>query len=131
MRPSALDPSAGDASTDSLIEVIGEAAARAFCEAFGGVGLYVPERVGEHHPIAVAIGVEAAQRLAAAYHGMELQVPIMGRRRAQILELYNTGRFTNREIARRVGVTERRVYQVLAEDGSASPSPQSDLFHRK
>lgn len=81
----------------------------------GGCEIYVPKTApGEHHPISVAIGQPAAARLSEYFGGVVLDLPVGGNKRQTILELHAAGE-RRRSIARKVGLTERRVYQVLAE----------------
>lgn len=51
-----------------------------FCRRFGGRMVYVPHSLNADHPIADAIGLEAATRLCEGLAGVQLYVPTMQRR---------------------------------------------------
>lgn len=62
----------------SMLEMadwIGAAATLRLTAAFGGQHLYVPLSIAVDHPIAQAIGIDAAQRLAYAYGRDRLDLP--------------------------------------------------------
>lgn len=112
-----------------IAAIVGKDAALRLVADFGGRTLYVPRDPGPHHPLAVSIGHGAAQVLAAHHVGELLRLPIgsatsSGRRR-RIIELSLKG-WSRFAISRAVGLTERRVYQVLQEARGASDQP--DLF---
>lgn len=113
----------------TLLEaVIGDDAARRLAERFGGTRLYVPRSPGEHHPITVTIGPEAAKRLASEFGGAApIDIPMLSCLRQRIIELDGQG-MARAKIARAVGRTERRIYQVLEEAREAANSPQGRLF---
>jgi hypothetical protein len=97
-----------------LIEIVGEEAALKLVGAFGGTRLYVPQLPDANDALANLIGLSAAQRLARIYGGDRVDVPNPTARRVRILELRNTGLSAD-AIARELGCTRRRVFQVLAE----------------
>lgn len=114
--------------TETLVALLGEDGARKLAEAFGGRRLSVPRQPGAAHPITVAIGPEGAAKLASTYHGHGIDVPMLHARRERISELDRAG-LSRSEIARKVRVTERRVYQVLAEERDGEP--ELPLFGRR
>jgi DNA-binding transcriptional regulator LsrR (DeoR family) len=115
-----------EATAANLVRLLGEDGARALAQAFGGRRLYVPRQPGAHHPITVAVGQQAAERLAAAFHGVGIDVPVMPATRTEIRRLDAEG-LTRADIARKLGITERWVYKTLAEAPSL-PSRQGRLF---
>lgn len=110
-----------------IVEVIGEEAAAQLSRAFGGTELYVPRSPGASHPIAFAIGLDLARKLGAAHGGAHFDVRVLPGQRARIVELAKT-KMTKKAIAQQVGCTERHVYAVLAEAGTATDEQQLNLF---
>ncbi len=129
-RPGAHDPveyfEGLEATAENFRRLLGPDGARKLAEAFGGRRLYVPRNPGEHHPITVALGQSAADRLAGAFHGVGIDIPMLAERKAEIRRLDALG-WTRAAIAKEVKVTERWVYKTLAE-GPSSPSRQAGLF---
>lgn len=109
-----------------IAEVIGEKGARALVEHLGGTTLYVPARIGPHHPVAAAIGAKAAELFARHYRGSHLQLPKAYLRRERVLELKRTTNMTVKEIALATDYTERHVYDILA--AAVEDDGQLDLF---
>ncbi|WP_165184754.1 Mor transcription activator family protein [Caulobacter soli] len=107
-------------TTAGLIDLIGEAAVCKLSDQFGGIRIYVPASPGQHHPLTVAIGQAAADQLATAFAGQQLLVPMTPARRAEILDLDAKG-WTRAKIARKVRLSERRIYQVLEDDRRRAP----------
>ncbi|WP_294236638.1 helix-turn-helix domain-containing protein [uncultured Sphingomonas sp.] len=100
---------------DEIADAIGEAAARDLARQFGGTGLYVPRTIGSHHPICVAIGRDAADRLAAWAGGSAISIPKQAELRARVLEMRKRS-LTIVQIARETGYSERHVYRLLREE---------------
>lgn len=94
-----------------LVAAIGEAAMIALAEQFGGTRLYVPSRVGVSHPIACAIGSEAAEALRT-YVGAPgyVRVPLARELRAT---KYRGEGLSNGRIAVRLGLTEGGVVSLF------------------
>lgn len=109
---------------DELAEWIGMASARELARHFGGTRLYVPRKIGEHHPIAVAIGRAAADRLAASAGSQTLAIPRQPERRARVVELRSRS-LTIAQIVRETTYSERHVYRLLRDDDAIR---QPDLF---
>ncbi|MGH8012834.1 MAG: helix-turn-helix domain-containing protein [Candidatus Binataceae bacterium] len=97
-----------------LADLIGEEAALKLVAAFAGTRLYIPHLPQADEVLAQTIGVEAARKLAAAYGGDRVDVPNPTPRRLRIVELRSSGLSVD-AIARALGCTRRRVFQVLAE----------------
>jgi len=115
-------PASSSSSWDEIVAVIGEDAAGKLAAAFGGIELYVPPKLGHHHPISVAIGIEHAVKLVDHYHGTEIYVAKVDARNALVRRLAETGRLTRQAIALAVGLSERQVYNILATE----PEPNED-----
>lgn len=109
-----------------IADVIGEQAARALCRHLGGTTLYVPARIGPHHPVTAAIGSKAATQLADHFRGSHLLLPKAYLRRQRVLELAENTDMTVREIALATDYTERHVYAIL--EGARKDDGQLDLF---
>lgn len=97
-----------------LIIVIGEEAAARLIAAFGGTRLYVPHSPEPGDALSNSIGFNAAIKLAQMYGGDRVDVPNPTPRRMRILQLRAAG-YSVDAIARELGCTRRRVFQVLAE----------------
>jgi Mor family transcriptional regulator len=108
---------------------VGLAATMAIVEQYGGVRLYVPLNPAPDHPLAKLIGLDKAQALAPEF-GAEEHFPIPKAERA--LRALRDARIradrqtkTIRQLAREYGLIERRIHQILGEDGTEQ---QQDLF---
>lgn len=111
----------------SVADVIGVEAAEKLCRALGGTRIYVPATIGEHHPIAVAIGEENAARIAEHFHRTVLALPKGLSRRERVIEYRRSTKMTIREIALATDYTEAGVYKILAEERGG----QLDLFNTR
>lgn len=118
-----------------LVDVATVAGVRAALELaaeFGGRRLYIPKRMHVDHPIARAIGMEAAPKLAALWPAERVLIPLGpcadgARKRAHIRKLLDGGRSVT-EIVRALRCHERTVYRVK-RSGGGDPL-QSDLFDK-
>lgn len=122
----------GDASATlgSLTAMLGTETLAKLSARFGGRRVYVPARLTAAHELALAVGLDAALLLSAHFAGHTLSVPMPQSatvRRKQVVELEAKG-LTRAAIAEKVGLTERRVYQILDEESDAPPNPQGSLF---
>jgi hypothetical protein len=97
-----------------LVDLIGKDAAARLIDIFGGTRLYIPHSPQDDDLLTGSLGHEAAFKLARIYGGDRIEVPNPTPRRARILELRETGCSID-AIARNLGCTRRRVFQVLAE----------------
>ena len=121
-------------SAQTIAEVIGVEATLRLCARFSSPQmnrdrlLYVPsiDRLTGGHPIAQALGLETAQRLSRYFSGENIFIPscTYAIRRASIWASFMAGKSV-REVSESVGVSERRVRQVTAEERGTS---QSDRF---
>lgn len=112
---------------EELAEVIGRDAVAALCASLGGTRTYVPRTMQPDHPIAAAIGLEPAQRLAEYFHGTTLNPPQVRRQRQRALQLLALGDLTVKEVALEVGFSERRVYQLRREIGNGAFDPSRPI----
>lgn len=123
---------------DELIEVVGDPAALKLVAAMGGSRFYVRERMDAGSPIAEAIGLEAAQILAAhiatGIGGLVVEIPMgpssrTAQYRTRLLERVRSSNLSERDIAREMGVhgrTVRRARRLLR--AKASDDDQGSLF---
>jgi hypothetical protein len=116
------------------VELIGLAATLNLVEHFGGlIALYVPRDIEPEHPIAQAIGITAARKLAAHYGTDCLRnIPrcVDGLRRIRDAEIHarrEAGESPAR-LALAFGLTERNVWRILAEIRDSGDEKQTALF---
>lgn len=123
-----FDRDAEAAPLDLVKAAVGETLALKLSEDFGGRRLYVPRKVGVHHPLAVSIGEGPANQVCAVLAQRFVELPLSPAKRSRILILAGEG-IARSEIARRLSCTERFVYKVLREDRDARPGdkPQGTL----
>lgn len=116
-----------------LSELIGLANAMKMVEAYGGRPKYIPQKIGIDHELAVLIGIDAAQKLAAEYPSTTITIPLSttgdharqaAARRARIRELKDQG-LSHNQIARELRTTDRTVRKVL---GAEVDDRQQGLF---
>lgn len=108
--------------TESMLEMaewIGATATLRLIAAFGGIELYVPVEITDDHPIAEAIGIDAARRLVAIYGRERLDLPagnpaIATARRQHVLAQVTAGTLSKQKAARMLGTSTRYVRQLLA-----------------
>lgn len=114
--PDDIDISDWPASALELVEIIGVGGTLRFIDAFAGRDrVYIPGKVTLESALVVAVGAEAAGLLAQRYGGSWAIVPALAAaRQRQRKRLLAGARGTNKEVARRFGVTERWVRMVRA-----------------
>lgn len=107
---------------DILLETLGREKLDDLRAAFGGRDFFPPKRVeglSDDHPLVKALGMTAARSLVEAMCGARFYVPMppeMTDRDRSYTRLKAEG-LSNREIAKRLGVTERPVRRALARCG--------------
>lgn len=99
---------------DQIMKVIGVEAFDQLAAALGGSRVVVPRHAGEHHPIAVAIGLDAARRLSHELPALTIDLPITPKKRALIETALNDNVPVVR-IAQQYYCSVRFVYKVQAE----------------
>jgi hypothetical protein len=112
-------------------DFIGPDCAYRLLKAYGGAHVRVPKRIPEHHALVELLGAEQAAKMAELYGGEILAVPrayhaVQAWRNARIRADRDSGK-PIRDIALEWQMTERRVYDILAED-LAPAADQIDLF---
>jgi transcriptional regulator with XRE-family HTH domain len=112
------------AELEPIASRIGAAATLALIEAHGGCRVFVARQPNQGSELARDIGLPAARALAERWGGEWLIVPLA---RAWRVRLYRLRGDTHREIARRLGITEKQVQKLLHNAGLTRP-PQRDLF---
>lgn len=115
-----IEPSPSGVLAD-IAQIIGQTAADAICKSFGGIEIYIPkpEAINDNHPLAIAVGVELAQKLAKDLGRGKLNIPqgihsSANQTKLKIKHLANEG-LSAPKIARKLGITERWVRYRLAE----------------
>lgn len=102
-----------------IADVIGVPAVLALSDGWPGVRLFVPAEVPPHHPIALKIGLEAAQKLAQLCAGETIPIPrnhriLRARLRAEVVARYRADESASK-LAREYGLHEYTVYRWAGE----------------
>lgn len=118
-------------SLAEVVDVIGLEQALRLVDAFGGVRVYVPERMTPEHILVRVIGHNSAWQLASHFGGEQLSVPrcvsgLRSVRNAQIRRERQAGA-SPAQLALRYGMTERQVYSILATS-EPEQDPQQSLL---
>lgn len=104
---------------DEMAAALGPEGADAVVREWGGVPLWVPQVIRPGHPIAAALGLDTARRLATWCGGETLRVPIAAApRRAVRDDAIRSERARGvpaAELARRHNITVGRIYQILKQ----------------
>ena len=111
----ALMDTTGKGILARVAEVAGEEAARQLAKTFGGRTIYLPRAPGPDHPLARALGLEAACAVCRELGSGHLSVPkgvreLNAAKRRRVLELSAEG-FSAGEIALMLDCTQRTVYR--------------------
>lgn len=104
---------------DDIAPAVGYRATRIIAAWYAGRHLWVPTVADESHPLAVLLGMPALRALVRGFAGKRLRVPTEAderrySRNRQIAQWFAMGWSVTR-IARRAGVTPRRVEQIRVE----------------
>lgn len=92
--------------TDELLDLLGANAMFDLVVAFGGTRLYVPRYRREATTEIAGLGTEASRRLAEAFGGLFIRVPLC---REFKLVVYEGRGLSNAQIAVKLGITETGV----------------------
>lgn len=121
-----------------IAEVIGPEAALKFARVFGGAEVYVPQKMTEHHPIAIALGHEDAARLAREFGGQRFKdlpnASLLTKRiiQGQVIAALEAGEISKQEAARQLGVAvrylRRRVKALAGRQVRARDDRQLDMM---
>lgn len=106
---------------------IGDDAHDDLLAALGGTQLYVPAKIGEHHPIAVSAGMEAAAILSSQFAGLTLMLPVTLKKRAAIIDALKSNTPVL-QIAKNVYCSPRFVWKVKAELAASQEPDQLGLL---
>jgi len=120
-----------DTETRQEIErLIGAAGLKLLIEQLGGTKIFVPKRIGRHHPLAAAIGQRRADIIAAHFAGNWLTLPKAHFRRKQALEMIKEGGMLQREIALATDYSQRQIERLAARHRGRADSEddQPSLF---
>jgi hypothetical protein len=121
-------------SLRDVVDLIGLPATLRLVEHYGGlIALYVPREVDPDHPLAIAIGLAAARKLAARYGADCVRnIPrcVGGLRRLRNAEIHRrrTAGESPASLARAYAITERQVWSILAEIRGGADDSQAALF---
>ena len=114
---------------DDVVELVSQRAAMRLVEAFPGIVVYIPKRVPDGHELLVISDDEAAC-MSQQFGGCHITVPmsyVSPRKRRLLICKLASENMSRRDIALRVGCTERRVYQILGENREKDER-QASLF---
>lgn len=122
-----METTRSNTTLDDIAGVIGFTATLRIATWYGGQNLYVSPTPDESMQLVRLIGMPAAQRLAAEWGGERVAVPTMwayeeDQRNRLVGNLLKRG-ISTKEIARDMGMTERRIQQIrrVLEDLGAVP----------
>ena len=99
---------------DSIAAIIGEELMTKLSVELGGKTLFIPANSGPNSPMAVAIGIDAAQKVSAVYGGMYYAIPVNRGNRFLIIQEYLAGTPKAR-IAPKLKITRSTVYKAIEE----------------
>lgn len=108
-----------------IVEIVGLDPAIALAETFGGLMVYVPSNPSEDSEIVGVISREQAILLGQKFGGTRLYIP--KQTDFLIAHLHQNG-WAPRDIARRLRLSERAVYQNLARPDPKRGLKQLDMF---
>ncbi|MBF0214204.1 MAG: hypothetical protein HQM00_11695 [Magnetococcales bacterium] len=103
-----------------MAQLIGRENVKLVVERFGGMRVYVPKEVKKmrvQNRLAGLLGIEQAGLLSGRFGGQSIAVPMVAqfrrkRRDEEIVRQYDAGQKVW-QLARRHGLTERQIYQIL------------------
>lgn len=112
-----------------LCELIGIQPTMTLVEEYGGVRLYVPQKLNDEHPLVKLIGWQNAQKIVDLRGGETLEIPkaeavMRQARNIEIRSLYPA--LSQRQLALKYNTTERNIRLILGE--CARNDGQMELF---
>jgi hypothetical protein len=120
------------AALRELARVLGDADALRLIGQHGGARVSVPTKARDDHPLRMALGVEAFERLVAEYAGEMITLPkgdayLRELRHDQVRQCREQGLKID-DIAEVTGYTRRHVINILGGHGSDVDTATMDLF---
>ncbi len=103
-----------------IAQVIGEEATLILAGAIGGVSFYVPDSPKDKHWLVDLIGIDGMSKLCAVYGREYITIPqgaYLDDKKGQIKKLWQTRKYSKRQIAIQTGSTERYVRLVINGHG--------------
>lgn len=99
----------GEEATDKLVATYG-----------GGAPVYIPSKIKVEHPLAVLLGLDAAQFLAGEYGGLSIGIPrnaslIREKRNILIKNDYSAG-MSQGQLAMKYQITTRYIREIVNRD---------------
>lgn len=107
--------------TRRLEELIGHEATERLIATYRGELLYIPRpgAVNPDHPLALALGLEAALAVAAEWGGQRISIPVgqesRGRARRDAVAADRAAGLSVRQIGQKHKISPRQVYNLLAK----------------
>lgn len=120
-----------------IAEVAGEAAALKISALHGGQRVYFPARQqGDDHWLVAAVGAEAAAKIAARFGGSNIDIPLhvggtyrrFVRQIAKRIHALDSDDLSSREIAGKLGLTQRTVHRHRSRHRGKPDNDQGSLF---
>jgi hypothetical protein len=108
-----------DGLSSHLKSLLGQAGFVKLCQAFGGTRAHVPKSPTAECRLARAIGIEAARKMADAFGGNSLRIPLARVDRALH---YREQGLSHADIARKLGITENGVLRLFKRQAVRPPT---------
>lgn len=110
-----------NAVAEQLIEIAGVVAAIRLCRHFRGRWVVIPATMHETHPIALIIGMEAAEELSRRRGGERIELPtessaLLSARNREIAQQYIAGTSIS-QLAQDFGYTRAGIVRILEHAG--------------
>lgn len=99
-----------------IARIIGEFDAVRLCRRFGSRRLYIPQVITHDHPIALCIGFEQAERLAASFGGDSLDIPCLAVRRIRSIHqqiISDAEHMSQKQLAEKYRRSPRQIRNIL------------------
>lgn len=107
---------------EDLIETIGLPATIELTRVYGGRTLHVPMTLTQAHPLALAIGVQAAEALSRAFSQVQIEVPaaraaLLVQRNAAIVQAYLHEEASIKGLAAEYCLSRKMIRKILRHAG--------------